>query len=107
MTTTSTSLGYEFGYDYVTNGWNDYVNCGEYTTEQQSAIVYALTHAQVEEFEALLPESHYWLIHTSELQYPVGDDTDLGDLEELLGQSAEAVSARFPQIEAEALIDHS
>ncbi|MCQ1575430.1 hypothetical protein [Streptomyces parvus] len=103
MTTTSTPLGYKFSYDYVTNGWYDHINGGNYTTEQQSAIVKALAEAQVEEFEALLPESHYWLIHTSELQYPVGDDAETGDLEELLSQSVEAVSARLPEIEAKAL----
>ncbi|PVC80537.1 hypothetical protein DBP19_35970 [Streptomyces sp. CS090A] len=105
MITTSSALGYKFSRDYVTNGWYDHINGGDYTSEQQSALVDALTEAQVDEFEALLPESHYWLIHTSELQYPVGDDTETGDLEQLLSQSVEAVCARLPQIEAKTLTD--
>ncbi|MEU0991241.1 hypothetical protein [Streptomyces sp. NPDC005953] len=106
MTTTkSTSLGYKFSHQYTADGWYNHINNGEYTTEQESAIVDALIDAQVTEFEARLPESHYWLIHTSELQYPAGDGTETGDLETLLNQSVEAVVARLPQIETKALAD--
>lgn len=105
MITTSTSLGYRFSRDQVANNWYDHINNGERTPEQESAIVNALIDAQVEAFEALLPESYYWLIHTRELQYPAGDDTETGDLEALLARSVEAVCARLPEIETKALAD--
>ena len=103
MTTTSSPLGYKFSYDYAANGWYGYINNGELTSEQESVLVKALIDAQVDEFEALLPEGHYWLIHTSELQYPVGDNTETGDLKALLEQASEAVCERFEEIETEAL----
>ncbi|WP_405413957.1 hypothetical protein [Streptomyces rubiginosohelvolus] len=105
MTTTSTALGYKFNRDYVANGWYDTINNGELTPDQQSAVVDALIEAEVEEFEALLPEGHYWAIRTNELQYPLGDTVDVGDLTALLEQAVEAVSARLPEIEAKALAD--
>ena len=105
MTTRSTSLGWKFSYSYVADGWLNFINNGEFTSAQESALVDALIEAQVEAFEALLPEGHYWSIHTSELQYPADDNTELGDLEALLKQSTEAVSSRLPEIEAKALAD--
>jgi hypothetical protein len=103
--TTCSSLGYTFSRSYVADGWYNTINNGELTSEQEGALVDALIDAQVEAFEALLPDSHYWLIDTSELQYPVGDDTELGDLKALLAQSAETVMARLPEIEAKVLAD--
>lgn len=103
MTTRSSSLDWKFSYSYVADSWYSHINNGERTPEQESAIVDALIEAQVEEFEARLPESHYWLIDTSELQYPADDDTEIGDLEEIRQQSVEAVCNRLPQIEAVAL----
>lgn len=103
--TRSSSLGFRFSYDYVADGWLNYINNGEYSSAQESALVDALIDAQVEAFDALLPDGHHWLIHTSELQYPADDDTETGDLDALLEQSSEAVCARLPQIEAKALAD--
>ncbi|QFG13278.1 hypothetical protein SEA_GILGAMESH_86 [Streptomyces phage Gilgamesh] len=103
MTTRSSSLGSEFSYACVAESWYGHINNGERTAAQESAIVDALVDAQVEEFEARLPESHFWLIQTSELQYPADDDTEVGDLDEIRKQSVEAVCNRLPQIEAEAL----
>lgn len=105
MTTTSTSLGQKYGYTYVADAWYSHINNGEYTSAQESALVDALVQSQVDEFEALLPDSHYWLIHTSELQYPVEDDTETGDLDALMDTAVQRVSARLPQIEAEVLAD--
>lgn len=106
MTTTrSSSLGWKFSYSYIADGWLNYINNGEYTSAQESALVDALIDAQVEAFDALLPDDHHWLIHTSELQYPADDDTETGDLETLLEQSSEAVCARLAEIEAKALAD--
>lgn len=103
MDSTGTSLGYKFGYDHVTNGWYDHINGSDYTTEQQSAIVNALTEAQVEEFEALLPDGHFWAIRTSSLQYPPGSDEVIGNLGDLLARSVEAVCERLPEVEATVL----
>ncbi|KUJ65433.1 hypothetical protein [Streptosporangium amethystogenes] len=102
-TTTSYSLGYKFSRDYVADGWYNTINNGELTSEQESALVDALIDAEVDAFEALLPESHYWLIDTSELQYPVGDAAVLGDLDALLKQAVETVMNRLPEIEARVL----
>lgn len=105
MTSKISHLNYKFSHQYVTNGWYNFINNGEFTTEQESALVDALTSAQVDEFDALLPDEHHWLIHTSELQRPADDNTETGDLQALLEQSVEAVCARLPQIEAEVLAE--
>lgn len=104
-TTTSYSLGYKFSRDYIADGWYNTINNGDLTSEQQDALVAALVDAQVRAFEALLPDSYYWLIDTSELQYPVGDDAELGDLKDLLEQSTETVMEQLPEIEAKVLAD--
>ncbi|WP_326741115.1 hypothetical protein [Streptomyces sp. NBC_01768] len=103
MTTTASPLGHKFSYDYLADGWSAYINGGEYSDEKATALVKALMDAQVSEFDDLLPDGHSWMIHTSELHYPVGDDAEIGDLDEMLEQSAEAVTARYESIEAEVL----
>ncbi|MFF6903355.1 hypothetical protein [Streptomyces hydrogenans] len=105
MTTTCSPLGYKFSRDYIADGWYNTINTGELTNDQESALVDALIDAQVDAFEALLPDSHYWLIDTSELQYPVGDETELGNLKTLLDQATETVMERLPEIEAKVLAD--
>jgi hypothetical protein len=100
----STSLGMMFRYEYVTNGWYDTINNGEHTSEEEGAIVAALTNAQVEVFNAMLPDGCYWQVETTELLYTQDiDAVDRDDLETYLTRSAEIVARRLPQIEAEAL----
>lgn len=105
MTTRISPLNWKFSYAYVAEGWLNHINNGEFTPEQESTLVDALIEAQVEEFEALLPDGHYWSIQTSELQHPADDDTEIGDMEVLLAQSSEAVCQRLAEIEAKALAD--
>lgn len=103
MTLKIANLGSTFSISEVEDSWYGFINNGEYTPEQESAIVKALTNAQVDEFEALLPDGYSWSIHASELQYPADDDTDTGDLEELMQQAVNTVIARIAAIESAAL----
>lgn len=104
-TNTSARLGYKFGYDHLADGWSAYINGGDYSSKQEDALVTALVNAQVAEFDALLPDGYSLMAHTSELYYPAGDDTELDDLDELMEQASEAVTARYNAIETEALAD--
>lgn len=102
-TTTVLAKNYKLGRDYQIDGWYGYINGGDYTDEQQSALVEALMDAQEREFDALLPENCFWFPYVSEIHGPT-DATLAGlDLDELMEQAANTVQGRYDQIEAKAL----
>jgi hypothetical protein len=99
---TTLARGYQLGRDYNLDGWMGYVNNGEYTDEQQAAIVEALMDAQEAEVDAKLPENCFWFPRLSEIQGPVGSELDI-NLDDLMEQSSQAVADRYEEIEAKAL----
>ncbi|MCT2594266.1 hypothetical protein LHJ74_30900 [Streptomyces sp. N2-109] len=99
MTTTSISLPGKFHTDTLADGWYAFINSGEYTSEQQDALVKALLEAQVEAANRMLPDGHVWHHMVDELVYPVGDDNEL-DMCEILADATQEVIDSFEAIEA-------
>jgi hypothetical protein len=105
MTTTTLAKNYKLGRDYQIDGWYGYINGGDYTDNQQAALVEALMDAQESEFDTLLPDNCFWYPHLSEIHGPIDATLDGMDLDELMEQAANAVQERYDAIEAKALTD--
>lgn len=105
-TTTVLARSYQLSYAYHADGWYSYINNGEYTSEQQDALVEALMGAQVEELNRHLPKGCYWLPRLGEIHGPATATLDDIDLELALMAAADAVAARFEDIEAKVLGSH-
>lgn len=104
MTTTTTlARNYKLGRDYQADGWYGYINNGEYTSEQQDALVEALMDAMETEVNNLLPDGCYWVPATSEITGPITATLDGIDLDELLETASQKVADQFEQIEADTL----
>lgn len=102
-TTTVLARNFKLGRDYQIDGWYGFINNGEYTDDQQAALVEALMDAQESAFDEMLPDGCHWLPYVSEIQGPVGTSLEDLDLDDLLEQAGNAASARFDEIEAEAI----
>lgn len=104
MTTTVLARnGNSLSGDVQAAGWMDYINGGDYTTEQQTKLVEALMAAQRAAFDALLPEGCHWYPTLSEVHGPVGAEMPDEDTDDLMRQACDTVAGRFEAIEAEAL----
>lgn len=104
-TTTVLARNYKLGRDYQIDGWYGYINNGEYTDEQQGALVEALMDAHEAEVDGLLPENCYWFPRLSEIHGPIDASLDGLDLDDLLEQASNTVADRFEEIEAKVLAD--
>ena len=105
-TTTVLARTYKLSIAYQGDGWYSYINNGEYTSEQQDALVEALMGAQVEELNNRLPQGCYWLPRLGEIHGPITATLDGINLDEALAAAADAVAARFQEIEARVLGSH-
>lgn len=104
MTVTRMGLGADFGWDELGQGWSAFIHNGEYNQREQEALVWALSAAQVEEFEARMPVEVRVLPFSCELSiYSADVDKLPEDLLEVLREAAEAVGDRFEEIEKAAL----
>jgi hypothetical protein len=104
LTREMTLIGSDFNRDEQQAGWFAFINNGEYTSEQQGALVAALMSAQNEAFDALLPERVSWQPYRTILVYD--EDAEVPDTEELkehMEAAVRSVVERFEAIEAEAL----
>lgn len=95
--------GAKFSRDELTRGWETFLALGDYTLVQRKWLVDALSSAQVEEFESLLPLGCVWVPLTAEIVGPEELSLDAEELRELLKASGETVVERFPEIEEDIL----
>ena len=107
-TTTLARNGGSLSYPVQVDGWYSYINDGPYTEEQQDKLADALMAAQEREFDAMLPPGCFWHPHTSEVTGPADADLDsalagFADIDAAMEAACERVTARFDEIEREAL----
>jgi len=101
MWTTTLARGYRLSYAYQADGWYSYINNGEYTSDQQDALVSALMDAQREEVDNRLPDGCTWLPLLSEIIGPV--DTTIDSVDQIMDDATAAVIDRFAEIERSVL----
>ena len=105
-TTTVLARSYQLSYAYHADGWHHFIKDGAYTDEERGALVEALMGAQVEELNKLLPEGCHWVPRLGEIHGPANATLGGIDLELALRAAADAVAARFEDIEAKVLGSH-
>lgn len=105
-TTTVLARSYQLSYAYHADGWHHFIKDGAYTSKERGALVEALMGAQVEELNRHLPKGCYWLPRLGEIHGPATATLDDIDLELALMAAADAVAARFEDIEAKVLGSH-
>lgn len=104
-TTTATTYGAEFSQQEQADGILAYINGGDYTQQQQTALAGAMMAALGEEVDRLLPNDVSWHPATSEFVHPVDSDSlpDREAMTDLFHRAWEALEGRFDAIEREAL----
>ena len=104
--TTVLARTYKLSYAYHADGWHHYIKDGAYTKKERDALVNALIRAQVDELNRHLPGECHWVPRLGEIHGPTTATLDDIDLDLALATAADAVAARFEDIEAKILGSH-
>nr|AMP54428.1 NUDIX domain protein [uncultured bacterium] len=95
--------GIKFSHHHIGEIWNEYINNGEYSDNEQEQLVDALTRETVEQFDYVTGLS--WEPSRGVIWSSPDSSFDVGDLEEVLAEVIGWVADRFDDIEEETLTE--